>query len=121
MRAGWIIMNYTLHAVHLSIISICIVGWMFEPTHALHLLVIILVALSWFGLGQFFGYGYCVLTDTQWRIKRKLGQEPYTESYVKYVLDKVTGRDIDKKITDSLTLYTYLGAVVLSLVVNFIL
>jgi hypothetical protein len=94
---------------------------MFEPFHVLHLAVVILVALSWFGLGKFFGYGYCALTDAQWRIKRKLGQEPYTDSYVKYILDKVTGRDIDQKITDHLTLYTYVGAVVLSLAVNFIL
>jgi len=120
MRVRLILMNYMLHMVHLSIIFICVVGWMFEPTRIVHLIVIILVALSWFGLGKFFGYGYCALTDVQWRIKRKLGQEPYTESYVKYILDKVTGCDIDKKITDNLTLYTYVGAVVLSLAVNFI-
>ncbi len=121
MRAGLMFMDYMLHLVHLSIMLICIVGWMFEPIRTLHLLVIVLVAISWFGLGKFFGYGYCILTDTQWRVKRKLGQEPYTESYVKYILDKVTGRDIDKKVTTGLTLYTYAGAVVLSLTVNFIL
>jgi len=121
MRARWLIMDYLLHMVHLSIMLICIVGWMFEPTRILHLVAVTLVAVSWFGLGKFFGYGYCVLTDTQWRIKRKLGQEPCTESYVKYVLDKVTGLDIDKKFTDNLTLYTYVAAVILSLAVNFVL
>jgi len=121
MRAGWKIMDYMLHMIHVSVILICIAGWMFEPTRALHLLVILLVTFSWFGLGKFFGYGYCLLTDTQWRIKRKLGQEPYTESYVKYALDKVTGLNIDKSITDNLTLYTYGGTVILSLTVNFIL
>lgn len=119
MRTRLVLLDYMLHVVHLSLMSICIVGWMFEPTRVLHLLVIIGVTISWFGLGKFFGFGYCVLTDTQWRIKRKLGQEPYTESYVKYMLDKVTGLDIDKKITDRLTLYTYVAAVVLSLTVNF--
>jgi len=121
MRTRLVMMDYMLHGVHLSLMSICILGWMFEPTRILHLLVIIAVAVSWFGLGKFFGYGYCVLTDTQWRVKRRLGQEPYTDSYVKYVLDKVSGLDIDKKITDRLTLYTYVVAVVLSLTVNFIL
>ena len=121
MRMRLVFMDYMLHLVHLSIMLICIVGWMFEPTRTLHLLVIVGVALSWFGLGKFFGYGYCLLTDTQWRVKRKLGQEPYTESYVKYVLDKVTGLDIDRKITNGLTLYTYIATVVLSLTVNFIL
>ena len=121
MRAGLVFMNYTLHAVHLSLMSICIVGWMFEPIRVLHLVAVTLVAVSWFGLGKFFGYGYCILTDTQWRVKRRLGQEPYTESYVKYILDKITGLDIDKKITDGLTLYTYVGAVILSLLANFVL
>ena len=118
-RAGWVTIDYTLHVIHLSVMSICVVGWMFEPIRTLHLLVVVLVAVSWFGLGKFFGYGYCVLTDTQWRVKRKLGQEPYTESYVKYVLDKVTGLNIDKKLTYGLTLYTYAGAVIFSLVTNF--
>ncbi len=121
MRARLVFMDYMLHMFHLSIIFICIVGWMFEPTHTLHLLVIVLVAISWFGLGKFFGYGYCILTDAQWRVKRKIGQGLYTESYVKYILDKVTGLNIDRKITDSLTLYIYVGAMVLSLTVNFIL
>lgn len=120
-KAGWIAMDYTLHVIHLSLMSICVVGWMFEPTRTLHLLVVVLVTVSWFGLGKFFGYGYCVLTDTQWRVKRKLGQEPYTESYVKYILDKVTGLNIDKKLTDGLTLYIYAGAVIFSLATNFIL
>lgn len=121
MKARLVFVDYLLHMVHLSVMFVCAVGWMFEPTRILHLAVIILVAVSWFGLGKFFGYGYCVLTDTQWRVKRKLGQQPHTESYVKYVLDKVTGRDVNKKVTDQLILYTYVGAVILSLVVNFIL
>ena len=121
MRAGLVVMDYLLHMVHLSIIFLCVAGWMFEPIRLLHLVIVVLIAVSWFGLGKFFGYGYCVLTDTQWRVKRKLGQEPRAESYVKHVLDKVTGRDIDKGITDRLTLYTYIGAVVLSLATNFLL
>jgi len=121
MRARLVVADYLLHMVHLSVMFICLVGWMFEPTRILHFALIVLVAVSWFGLGKFFGYGYCVLTDTQWRVKRMLGQEPHTESYVKYVADKVTGRDIDIKITDRLILYSYVGAVILSLVVNFIL
>jgi len=121
MKARLVFADYLLHMVHLSVMFVCVVGWMFEPTRILHLAVIILVAVSWFGLGKFFGYGYCVLTATQWRVKRKLGQEPHTESYVKYIFDKITGRDIDKKITDQLILYTYVAAVILSLAVNFIL
>lgn len=121
MRVGLRFMDYMLHLAHLSLMFVFIVGWMFEPTRVLHLLTIILVTLSWFGLGKFFGYGYCILTDTQWRIKRKLGQEPYTESYVKYVFDKATGLNIDKNISDGLTLYTYIGAIIFSLTVNFIL
>lgn len=121
MRAGLMVMDYFLHLVHLTIIFLCVAGWMFEPMRLVHLIVVVLIAVSWFGLGKFFGYGYCVLTDTQWRVKRRLGQEPSAESYVKYILDKATGRDIDKKVTDCLTLYTYIGAVILSMATNFLL
>ena len=121
MRVGWIFMDYMMHVVHLGLMSICIAGWMFEPTHLAHLTAVILVAFSWGVLGRFFGNQYCILTDTHWRIKLKLGQTPHTDSYVKYVLDTVTGHSINRKITDNLILYTYLGAVMLSLIVNFLL
>ena len=121
MKAGLVFMDYTLHVIHLSLMLVCITGWMFEPTRMFHLWVVILVGISWYGLGWFFEPGYCILTDTQWRVKRKLGQEPHTDSYVKYMADKIPGLRVSQKITDNLTLYTYLGAVVLSLGVNFAL
>lgn len=121
MRAGLVFLDYMMHVIHLGLMLICIVGWMFEPTRLVHLTAVILIAFSWLVLGQFFGYRYCLLTDTQWRIKQKLGQTPHTDSYVKYVLDTVTGRRINQKITDHLTLYTYLGVAMFSLIVNFLL
>lgn len=119
MRIGLKMMDLFLHVIHLALVVICLLGWMFEPTRVLHLVTVGLVAVSWLGLGMFRGWGYCLLTDTQWRIKKKLGQEPQTDSYIKYMLDKVMHRDINQEITDNLTLYLYIGVALLSVVVNF--
>lgn len=121
MRNGLVFLDYALHFIHLAFISICIVGWMFEPTRIFHLWMVVLVGISWYGLGWFFEPGYCLLTDTQWRVKRKLGEQPHTDSYVKYMADKIPGLRVSQKITDSVTLYTYFGAVILALIVNFAL
>jgi hypothetical protein len=118
MKKGLIILDYLFHIVHLSVLLICILGWVYQPFRAFHQLVVALVAISWLGLGLKFGFRYCVLTDTQWRIKRRLGREPYTTSYVKYILDKITGSRIDKKVTDRVTLYTYACVVAITLVVD---
>ena len=118
MKVGLIALDYLLHFIHVAIMVVCIFGWMYEPLRPLHLIVMALVALSWFGLGLVFGIRYCILTDTQWRIKRHLGREPETRSYVKHMLEKITGRTIDHKITNRITLYTYGASVISTVVVN---
>lgn len=84
-----------LYLLHLAVMSFCVAGWIFPETRLANLVLIILIAISWFGLGAFLGYGYCLITDIQWKIKERLGERPRTASFVKYQLDKITGRDLN--------------------------
>ena len=62
-----------LHLLHLAVMFFCVTGWIFPETRPANLVLIILIAISWFGLGKFHGYGYCLITGIQWKIKARLG------------------------------------------------
>ncbi len=64
-------------------------------TREWHSYLLILIFLSWFGLGFWKGWGYCAITDMHWSVKKRRKEELLTDSYVKYLLDKVFKRDFD--------------------------
>lgn len=108
------LLNIIFHLIHLSIIFFFLFGWLFEKMRLPHFILSILILLSWFGLGAFFGFGYCLVTDIQWKIKRRLKQEPTTEFYVKYMIDKVTGLDTNPSVINGMTTYIYWGILIIS-------
>ncbi|MDH3349261.1 MAG: DUF2784 family protein [Desulfobulbaceae bacterium] len=109
------LLNIFFHIIHLSIIFFFLFGWLVEKTRFLHFILSILILLSWYGLGAFFGFGYCIVTDIQWKIKRRLKQEPATEFYVKYMIDKVTGLDTNQNFINGMTTYIYYGIMLIAI------
>lgn len=89
-------------------------------TRKAHLISIILTAASWFLLGIWFGIGYCPITEWQWQVKEKLGETNLPDSFVKYYGDKLTGKDLDPSVINTITAVCFALAVVISLYVNFV-
>ena len=108
------ISNILFHIIHLIIIFFFLFGWIFEKTLFAHFILSILILLSWFGLGIIYGFGYCLVTGIQWKIKRHMGQEPNTEYYIKYMLDKVTGLDMNPDRVNAVTEYAFYIIFILS-------
>jgi Protein of Unknown function (DUF2784) len=103
--------DWSLHALHVAVMLFCVTGWIFPETRSANLAVVALIAASWFVLGIFRGFGYCAITDLQWRIKKRLGRQPATDSFVKYQFDWLTRRDLNPRLVDGLTqLAFYLSA-----------
>ena len=107
-----------LFALHSAFIVFNLFGWLWRKTRRLHLAVILLTCLSWFGLGVFYGFGYCPFTDWHWDIKRQLGETDLPPSFVKYYVDRLTGIDWDPYLVDMSVLVLGLAALGLSLWVN---
>ncbi len=103
---------------HGSIVLFNVVGWIWKRTRRLHLVVISLTFLSWFGLGIFYGWGYCPSTDWHWDVKRALGETDLPSSYIKYYVDALTGRSWDPTLVDTVVLVVALAAFVVSAVLN---
>jgi hypothetical protein len=80
--------NTLLHSLHLTLICFFLFGWIWPQTRYVHVLIGVLILFSWTVLGMKYGFGYCLITDLQWRLKRYAGKSLHTEYYVKYILDK---------------------------------
>lgn len=93
-------------------------GWMWEKTRRTNLIVLSLTAFSWFGLGLCYGIGYCPCTDWHWQVRMKLGDFTMPSSYIKFLIDSLTGLNTNARLVDLLTLTFFLLALAASIYVN---
>ncbi len=104
---------------HTSVVFFNLFGWIWKKTRRANLYLLLLTGASWGGLGLFYGFGYFPLNDWHFRILEKMGKSNIPNSYIKYLADRITGMSFNQDIVDSLTLYLYLTALVISLVINY--
>lgn len=103
---------------HSALILFNLFGWIFKPTRKLNLISLVLTGLSWFVLGIFYGIGYCPLTDWHWQVLEKLGKSSWSNSYIQYLIERLSGLVVSSDIVDALTVICYFVALVLSIYVN---
>ncbi|HOQ32894.1 MAG TPA: DUF2784 domain-containing protein [Candidatus Hydrogenedens sp.] len=108
------IIDICLTVLHISLILFFILGWIYKRTRKVHYLLVIIIAISWFVLGLFYGFGYCFLTDIHWRVKMLLNEENLPISFIKYVLDKMTGKDFNEVWVDYITLAVFVCVLIIS-------
>lgn len=104
-----------LFLLHAALVLFNLTGWAWRRTRRLHLITISLTLLSWFGLGLFYGWGYCPCTDWHWEIKHQLGESDLPPSYIKYYLDRWSGLEWDPWWVDLAVLGAGIGAFFLSI------
>jgi hypothetical protein len=103
---------------HASLILFILTGWVWTRSRPFHLAVVTLTFLSWFGLGLFYGFGYCPSTDWHWRVKERLGETNLPDTYVKYYLDRLTRLDWDPNVVGRSILVVGLAALGVSIALN---
>jgi hypothetical protein len=105
---------------HSSLILFNLFGWIWKKTRTLNLIILLLTGGSWLFLGLIVGtLGYCPLTDWHFNILYRLGRTNIPNSYVKYLADRLTGLDINASLIDDITLYSFIAALILSIIFNF--
>lgn len=93
-------------------------GWLSHRTRKWHLLTLLLTACSWFILGIWYGWGYCVCTDWHWDTRDKLGYRDRSNSYIHFLIHKLTGADLDPALVEYGTLTVFLLSAALSIGLN---
>jgi hypothetical protein len=100
---------------HSLLILLNLTGWIWKKTRLLNLIVLLLTGASWLILGLIVGtIGYCPLTEWHFKILYRLGEKDLPASYIKYLADRLTGLDISTSFVDSITLWAFIGALVIS-------
>jgi len=113
------ILDILLTLIHLIIIGFNLLGWIWPKTRRVHLIVVVITAFCWVILGIWYGWGFCPVTEWQWRIKTQLGEYHLPDSFIKYYADKISGRDISSSLIDSVTALCFAIAALLSVYFNF--
>lgn len=111
-------LNIFFFIFHTILILFVLLGWISSRFRKWHLLVIILTALSWFGLGYFYVWGYCFLTDWHWSIRRELGYSIDSSSYIHFLLIQFNLDFWNETVTTILAIISLFTSSALSIFLN---
>ncbi len=103
---------------HTALVVFNLTGWIPRRTRRLNLFTLAMTAFSWFGLGFWYGWGYCACTDWHWQVRQQLGYHDESSTYIHLLLLKLTGVSFDLTTVEILTLAGFLVSLVMSLILN---
>jgi hypothetical protein len=112
------VLNIFFFLFHTVFTLFNVVGWMFTNTRKLHLITMVLTAGSWFVLGIWYGWGYCFCTDWHWQVREALGYRDHSNSYIHFLILKITGLDVNPGLVDTVTVIVFAVSMLASLWVN---
>jgi hypothetical protein len=112
------ILDIFFFVFHSLLIGFILLGWMWRKTRRINLILILSTGFSWTILGIWYGFGYCPCTEWHWQVRMKMGIHDMPDSYIKFLIDSVTGWDVNAGFVDGLTLFLFLAALIASLLSN---
>jgi hypothetical protein len=104
---------------HIVLILFNLFGWAIKALRKFNLISLAITAFSWFGLGIFYGWGYCFLTDWHWSIRLKLGYSISSNSYIHFLIQQISGWNAPENLVDALTAICFIVAVIVSSWLNY--
>ena len=110
--------DYSLLIGHGGLTLFNLLGWLWRRTRPANLVTLVLTGASWFGLGIWYGFGYCPFTDWHWQVLRRLGETDLPRSYITYVLQRLIGLTVAGPTVELWTGILFFAALALSVVLN---
>ena len=114
----YIALNYFFFFFHTSLIIFNSFGWIFQKFRKWNLITLLLTAFSWFVLGIWFGWGFCVCTDWHWKVRWNLGYQDMSNSYIHFLILKFTGIDFSEGLVNIGTSIVFFSSLIISLWIN---
>ena len=103
---------------HTILILFNVFGWLVPRWRFANFISLSLTAFSWFLLGIWFGWGYCVCTDWHWQIREMLGYQNTSSSYIHFLILELTNIDIPAKLVDTYTAIVFVTVFLISIYLN---
>jgi hypothetical protein len=113
-----VFLDYFCLVFHTLLILFNLFGWAWRRVRRLHFVSLALTLGSWLGLGMWYGIGYCPLTDWHWQIREARGDTDLPFSYLKFLVDELTGLDVNARLLDTTAVVLLAVVVPLSVALN---
>ena len=110
--------NIFFFVFHSGLTLFNLLGWIWRKTRVWNLITLTATAFLWFILGLWYGFGYCPSTDWHWQVRMKLGYYDMPPSYIKFLIDSLTGLNLNAQLVDISALILLILAFVISLILN---
>lgn len=110
--------NIFFFIFHTAFTLFNLTGWAFRRTRKWHLFTTLITAGSWFILGIWYGWGYCACTDWHWQVREQMGIQDRSDSYIHFLLRKLTGIRFDPALVEWVTLIVFLICTLLTVILN---
>ncbi|HEY4618014.1 MAG TPA: DUF2784 family protein [Flavobacterium sp.] len=104
------LIDYFFFFFHSIFILFNVFGWIIPRWRFANLITLSLTAFSWFILGIWYGFGYCPMTDWHWEVRRLLGYNDNSNSYIHFLILKLTGINLPEDLVNSLTAIIFIIA-----------
>ena len=105
-------LNLGFFVFHTAWVVFNCAGWIWRPTRPWQLATVSLPALSWVGLGAWYGWGYCPCTDWHWQVRSRLGLDN-PPSYVQLLIREIAGVDPGPQVANVLAVAALVVSAVL--------
>ncbi|HTR29732.1 MAG TPA: DUF2784 family protein [Puia sp.] len=115
----YVLLNIFFFVFHTALTLFNCVGWIFRATRKWNLITLLLTACSWFILGIWYGWGYCVCTDWHWAVRRRLGYHDESRSYIHFLILKLTGANLNPTLVERGTFVVFLASLIMSSWLNY--
>ena len=109
------IIDYFFILFHTALILFNILGWIVPKWRLANLITLSITAFSWFVLGIWFGIGYCPFTDWHWKVRELLGYNDSSNSYIHFLILKITGINLPENWVDTMTVIVFFTAFFISI------
>ena len=114
----YVFLNYFFFVFHTALILFNTFGYIPQKTRRLNLITLLCTAFSWFVLGIWYGWGFCLCTEWHWQIREHLGYHDTDESYTHFLAVKLTGINFSHRLIDILTAADFFISFALSIFLN---
>jgi hypothetical protein len=101
------IIDYFFMIFHSVLILFNVFGWIVPKWRFANFVTLSVTAFSWFVLGIWFGIGYCPFTDWHWKVRQLLGYHDQDNSYIHFLIVKITGINLSENWVDKTTVIIF--------------
>lgn len=109
------LIDYFFFLFHTVFILFNVFGWSIPRWRFANLITLSITAFSWFILGIWYGLGYCPFTDWHWKVRQLLGYKDQSNSYIHFLILKLTGINLSESLVDIATVTLFFTAYFISI------